>query len=187
MTSDHLETRRRVIAAADRLFYEHGFRAVGMATLRSSAGVSLKHLYVLFPSKEAIILAVLEHRHELWLGEVKHTVAQADSSEEKLLAVFDFLDTWIRSETFRGCVFINAFGELGAESPAVAQRAREHKHAFRHLLGQLVDQAHLPKDLTDELMLLAEGVQATAAITGETHLAQHARRAAEALVASARA
>ena len=80
MTSDHLETRRRVIAAADRLFYEHGFRAVGMATLRSSAGVSLKHLYVLFPSKEAIILAVLEHRHELWLGEVKHTVAQADSS-----------------------------------------------------------------------------------------------------------
>ena len=43
---------QQVVEAADRLFYEHGIRAVGMAQIRDASGVSLKRLYQLFPAKD---------------------------------------------------------------------------------------------------------------------------------------
>ena len=60
------ETRARVVEAADRLYYARGIQAVGMDELRTAAGVSLKALYALFPSKSDIVLAVLRRRHQLW-------------------------------------------------------------------------------------------------------------------------
>lgn len=177
-------SRHQVILAADELFYRSGFRAVGMDGLRTAAGVSLKRLYQLFDSKEAIILAVLDLRHQRWVDDVEQAITAASSPQGRLLAIYDFLIEWIDSDTFHGCVFINAFGELGAASPAVAERARHHKESFRRRISTLVAAAGLRADLADQLMLLAEGAQATAAITGDVELARHARRAAQTLIAA---
>ena len=44
------------------LFYRDGYRAVGIDTLLAEAGVAKMTLYNHFPSKEALIIAVLEQR-----------------------------------------------------------------------------------------------------------------------------
>lgn len=176
--------RDRVIEAADALYYARGIQAVGMDALREASGVSLKRLYRLFSSKEAIVLAVLQYRHRLWTDGVTTAVDRATSPRNRLLAVYDYLADWFATDSFRGCGFINAFGELGAVSPAVAEVARLHKHSFQEYLSRLVADTGGTAELAAQLAILAEGAQTTAAISGTTEPARQARRAAETLIAA---
>lgn len=179
------DARERVVAAADALFYARGIQAVGMDEVRTAAGVSLKRLYAEFPGKEQLVLAVLDARHRQWEDGVARTAAGIEDPRRRLLAVFDFLEQWFSDETFRGCGFINAFGELGATSPAVAEAARRHKQSFQDYVTRLAVEAGADAELAAQLALLAEGAQTTAAIAGRADAARQARRAAEVLVAAA--
>jgi AcrR family transcriptional regulator len=58
------EVRERVLAAAGPLFYRRGITAVGMDDIWDVSGVSLKRLYLCFPSKERLVEAVLARRDE---------------------------------------------------------------------------------------------------------------------------
>ncbi|RII90706.1 TetR/AcrR family transcriptional regulator [Clavibacter michiganensis] len=177
-------TRDLIIGTADGLYYSRGIQAVGMDDLREASGVSLKRLYALFPSKEAIVLAVLEHRHAMWTTGIEAQVAAASGPVERLLALYDYLSEWFDTDSFRGCGFINAFGELGAVSPRVADAARAHKASFQEYVAELVADAGGTPDLAAQLAILAEGAQTTAAISGSSAPAAQARRAASLLIAA---
>ncbi|WIE62570.1 helix-turn-helix domain-containing protein [Curtobacterium sp. MCLR17_032] len=183
------ETAARIVETADALFYTRGIQAVGMDEIRSTAGVSLKKLYAAFPGKEQLIAAVLAGRHDFWEQGIRAAVDAADGPRAQLLAVYDFLESWFGDETFRGCGFINAFGELGATSPAIAEIARAHKDSFQRFVAgitaQAVPDAERAEELAAQLALLAEGAQTTAAIAGTTEAAVHARRAAAVLIDAA--
>ncbi|MER7441876.1 TetR/AcrR family transcriptional regulator [Micromonospora avicenniae] len=178
-------TREKVLAAADRLYYGRGIQAVGMDALRVEAGVSLKRLYQLFPSKESIVEEVLQRRRRLWNGMVEAAVETGETPRAKLLAVYDMLARWFDEDDFRGCVFINTFGELGANAPRVADLVREHKAQFQARLAELVADAGGPASLASQLAILAEGAQTTAAIAGTSDAAVHARTAAATLIDAA--
>jgi AcrR family transcriptional regulator len=182
-TDDELTSdRRRVLSAAGRLFYSRGIQSVGMDAVRSEAGIPLKRIYAQFPSKEALLVEVLRHHSEHWLAGVDAAVKAASAPRAKLLAVFDFLSECFEQGGFRGCVFINAFGELGAVAPEVARAVQDHKHAFQAQMSDLVAELDYPAHLGPQLALLVEGAQSTAAIEGSPVPADIARRAAVALI-----
>ena len=52
----------RILAAADKLFYEQGIRAVGVDTIAAEAGVSKRTLYNYYPTKDDIIAEYLTAR-----------------------------------------------------------------------------------------------------------------------------
>ena len=58
MQRTNSKARQRVLTTADRLFYEEGFRAVGIDRIIAEAEVAKATLYVHFPSKDDLILAV---------------------------------------------------------------------------------------------------------------------------------
>jgi len=180
------EIRAHIVDVADRLFYARGIQSVGMDEIRTRAGVSLKKLYAAFPGKEQLVAAVLAGRHDVWERGVHGAVDAAATPRDKLLAIYDFLESLFGDDTFRGCGFINAFGELGATSPAVAEIARDHKDSFQRFVASLttsvVADPARAEELAAQLALLAEGAQTTAAIAGTTAPAAHARRAAETLI-----
>jgi AcrR family transcriptional regulator len=177
--------RDRVVKAAHDLFYSHGIQAVGMDAVRSASGVPLKRLYTQFPSKDALTVAVLHYTKGIWDSGISSAAAAATSPRDKLLAIYDFLGVWFTDDDFRGCGFINAFGELGASSPAVAEVAREQKATFQAYVAGLVDELEAPPILAAQLALLAEGAQTTAAISGKPDAAAAARSAAETLIDAA--
>lgn len=179
------EPRAQVIDAADRLYYSRGVQSVGMDELRAAAGISLKKLYALFPSKESIVLAVLDRRHGIWTDGIEHAASTVTTPREKLLAIYDFLAEWFSTDDYNGCGFINAFGELGATVPAVAEATRAQKESFQQYVAELVREAGAPEYLAPQLALLAEGAQTTAAISGTPDAARHARAAAETLIDAA--
>ncbi len=172
----------RTLDAAEKLFYGKGIHAVGMDDVRDAAGVSLKRLYQLFPNKERLVTAFLQRRDVRWRAALAAHVSRAADPDARLLAVFDWLHEWFREPGFRGCAWVNSFGELGATSPAVRDLAREHKNALREYLRTLVADAGRPLPLADHLLLLAEGAMSIAAITGSPAPAGQARAAAATLL-----
>ncbi|MCK6080045.1 TetR/AcrR family transcriptional regulator [Microbacterium sp. EYE_5] len=174
--------RDRIVTAADELFYGRGIQSVGMDEVRAAAGLSLKRVYAAFSSKEQLVLAVLERRRGIWDDGIAAASAGATTPRERLLAVYDFLDAWFREDDFRGCGFINSFGELGAVMPSVAAVVDEQKSSFHGYLADLVDELGAPRRLASQLALLAEGAQTTAAISHRPEVAADARAAAESLI-----
>ncbi|MBV6701878.1 TetR/AcrR family transcriptional regulator [Kitasatospora aureofaciens] len=185
---DHDGTRDRaadgILDAAEDLFYGQGIQAVGMDAVRAASGVTLRRLYQLFPSKGDLVEAYLLRRDERWRADLAAYVDEAAvEPREQLLAVFDWLAIWFAQPAFRGCAFVNAFGELGASSLAVASAARHHKAEFAAYLARLTTAAGAPPATAVHLALLAEGAITTAAIRGDSTPAAEAKEAARVLLA----
>ncbi|GAA2716900.1 MULTISPECIES: TetR/AcrR family transcriptional regulator [Streptomyces] len=186
---DHDEARARLLDAAERLFYERGIQAVGMDEIRTASAVPLKRLYQYFPSKSHLVEEYLRRRDERWRSALADYASRHGATpRERLLAVFDWLHAWFAEPGFRGCAFINAYGELGATSDAVAVTTREHKDAVRAFVAGLVGELHPaePEPLTAQVMLLMDGAITTASLSGDPSAARHARAAAETLLAAVR-
>jgi AcrR family transcriptional regulator len=173
------EARAKALDAAEALLYARGVNAVGMDDVRDGSGVSLKRLYSLFPSKEALVEAVLERRDEDWRGRLATHVERVADPDERLLAVFDWLAGWFAEPGYRGCAWINAFGEA---TPRILAQVQAHKSNFAGQLAGWVAAAGRPPELADQLLLLAEGAMVTSAIQGTAAPAATARAAAAALL-----
>ena len=179
---DSAVAREQALDAAEELFYGRGIQSVGMDDIRGASGVSLKRLYQLFPAKELLVEAYLERRDARWRGRLAASVERHEDPLRRVLAVYDWLEEWFAEDGFRGCAWINSYGELGATSERVAAQVRAHKEAFRAYLATLVTGAGLSDALTGPLFLLAEGAMVTAGITGSTRPAAEARDAARMLL-----
>ncbi|WP_406110063.1 TetR/AcrR family transcriptional regulator [Kitasatospora purpeofusca] len=178
--------RTRILDAAEELFYAQGVQTVGMDSVRTTAGVTLRRLYQLFPSKDDLVEAYLERRDRRWLGELAdHVDAAVGTPAERVLAVYDWLADWFARPGFRGCAFVNSYGELGATAPGVAAAARRHKEALRDYLTGLADDAGGPAGTGVRLTLLAEGAITLAALTRTPAPATEAREVARLLLANA--
>src|SRR5207247_3853188 len=75
----------RILAAADRLFYAKGIRAVGVDAVAAAAGVSKRTLYNHYPSKDALIAAYLQ-------GRFKHIAPSDAPAREQSLGASDRLE-----------------------------------------------------------------------------------------------
>src|SRR4051812_49835540 len=69
MVAPHVEgpARDRLLDAAARLFYAGGIAATGINAITAEAGVARMSLYNNFASKEELVLAYVEARHQEWL------------------------------------------------------------------------------------------------------------------------
>ena len=172
--------KERILETADRLFYLRGIRAVGVDTVAAEIGISKRTLYNHFPSKDELIAAYLQRRF-----------TQAPPSDkppvEQILGTFDRLERGFASKDFRGCPFVNAVAELGAEDQSVKKIALAFKESrrlwFRDRLKQL--------DVTDadglatQLQLLVDGAIAQDLVRGDPSMARAAKEAAKVLLANA--
>jgi AcrR family transcriptional regulator len=189
---DRTEAARRLLDAAETLFYRRGVQTVGMDEVRAAAGVSLKQLYQCFPSKETLVVAYLERRDACWRAALSDYVdTHATDPRQRILAVFDWLRTWFAEESFRGCAFVNSYGELGATWTTVADAALAHKTRLRDYLVDLastypVDDAADPDLLADQLLVLIEGATTTAVFGHGPRAAAIAKATATALLSAPR-
>ncbi|MEV8534484.1 helix-turn-helix domain-containing protein [Streptomyces sp. NPDC051211] len=173
---DDEEARTRLLDTAEALFYTHGIQAVGMDRIRTASGVPLKRLYRLFPAKESLVTAYLERRDGRWLNSLRAAATRPSDPRDRVRAVFDWLAEWFAEPDFRGCAFINAYGELGPTAPEVV---RTHKSELRTLLADLTTG---PPTLADQLLILVEGATVLASFTPGPTPAHRAREVAELLV-----
>ncbi|QJE96268.1 TetR/AcrR family transcriptional regulator [Luteolibacter luteus] len=180
-----LSKRELLLDAAWRLFYRDGFHAVGIDTVLAEAGVAKMTLYNHFPSKEDLIVAVLERRAEQFEGSLAAAVEAAGSSPMKrLMAVFDWHAEWLRSPEFNGCAFIKAVAEYPQGDAKPHQVAAAHKQRIYQLLESLLREIGVPRSavIARQLELLIEGAIVSAHVYGRAEAAGGAKAAARSLL-----
>lgn len=180
---------RAVLDAADALFYERGIAGVGMAEVRDAAGVSMRRLYSLHPSKRELVAAWLDDRHTRWMAWFAAELdRRTDAGADPLLAAFDTLDDWARAPGFRGCAFLNTVAEPTEIDESHRALVAHHKRALVALLSDRAASAHPdpPTWLAEALGVLIDGAIVHAAIFGSTDPITAARHAAARLLETTR-
>jgi AcrR family transcriptional regulator len=181
--------KQRLLETADRLFYRDGIRAVGIDRIIAEAEVAKMTLYTYFPSKDDLIVAVLQDREEQVLAFFRAAMARhATRTKDPLRAFFAALQEWFESPGFRGCAFQNAVAELADPTHTGTQFVRDHKRRFADLLRGVVEASvgTGAATLAPAIALLVEGAIVTAVIHGTPDAAKVARDAALKLVEAAK-
>jgi AcrR family transcriptional regulator len=183
------DAQHRVLAAADELFYGEGIAAVTMADVRDRSGVSLRRLYSLYPTKKDLVAGWLSDRHDTWMRWFTSSVDRhIAKGTDPLLAVFDAVEEWINSPTYRGCGFINSI----AETSEIDERHRAviaaHKRDLINHIASLATRNRRkgPKWLPAALAVILDGVFVQCAIFSGTEPLKAARRAVVQLIESTR-
>ena len=137
-----MSARERILEAAYELFSRQGIRAVGIDAIVERSGVARMTLYRHFPSKDALVLAFLERRDELWTKDwLQHEVERrADDPRARLLAIFDVFDTWFQRDDFEGCSFINVLLEIGESADPINRASRDHLATIRAFVASSREQ-----------------------------------------------
>lgn len=160
----HEGQRRRILDAAITCFARGGFHATGMQTLCAEAGMSPGALYRYFPSKEAIIEAIVE-RDRAEIPAMLAPMLEAEQVVEAIVAACHaFLTGSLKPDG------LPIFPELYAEAirnpavRAITERCDVEVHDILvrviergQSLGQ-IDPALAPGDAVRLLMALADGI-----------------------------
>src|SRR5271156_2335603 len=105
-TDTKQSARERLLTAANELFYAEGVQTVGIDRVIEHAGVAKASLYNTFGSKENLVQAYLEARHQTTVDILRRAIDRHSDPRQRLLAVFDAQAELFAEPSFRGCAFI---------------------------------------------------------------------------------
>jgi AcrR family transcriptional regulator len=145
MGSGGFSARERILDAAYELFSTRGVRAVGVEDVIERAAVAKATLYRHFASKDALVLAFLQRREDVWThGWVEaETRRRAATARDRLLAIFDLFDEWFRRDDFEGCSFVKVLFESANRDSPVARASVAHLDRIRDVLRSFAAEAGL--------------------------------------------
>lgn len=129
--------RERILLTAHDLFYRDGIRASGIDRVIAEAGVSKATFYRHFPSKNALIRAFLNYRHERWLSWFKQAL-QHQGADLGLMSLVPVMEEWFNNPLYRGCAFINTAAEFGDSLPEALELCLSHKQDMVNVIAALL-------------------------------------------------
>lgn len=124
------DARSKVLTAAQALFEQRGYSALGVAEICKAAGVPKGSFYYFFESKEALALAVIDER---WAAERRdwERVLQTEAEPlERLRLLFEATEARQRAGqnscgAVLGCMFGNLSLEMSNHADALRARLQE--------------------------------------------------------------
>lgn len=175
--------RDRLLAAADELFYAEGVHTVGIDRVIERAGVAKASLYSTFGSKDELVRAYLEGRHERRRSRLLAGLQRFPTPREKLLGVFDVLAELAGTPGFRGCAFYNASAESTPGGP-IEEVSAANRAWTRGLFTQLATDAGAadPAALAEQLVVLYDGASVGGRMDHDAGAARIARAIATTLL-----
>jgi AcrR family transcriptional regulator len=153
-------SEKKILDAADDLFFTNGIAATPVDAVLARAGVSAATMYRGYRSKEALVAAALARRHHEWLAVWDAAVARQDEAAPRLLAVFDALEDFrARATGARWCAFLASAAEYADPPADVAEAVRVDTETLRDRLTELARPlaAERASELADRLLLVVTG------------------------------
>src|ERR1700752_728332 len=153
---------QRIVTAARRHFFAHGFRSVTMDDLAEELGMSKKTLYGAFPSKDTLLRAVLLDKFQS--VETDLDSIMADASTDVLTALQRLLACMQRHTEEIQPPFVR---DIRREAPELFKLVEERRRAMiQRYFGKIFDEGRaagiIRSDVSTELIveILLSAVQA---------------------------
>lgn len=163
--------RETALGKAMELFWSQGYQAAGMQALTEHMGISKQSLYNTFGDKHGLLKEAIDYYSKqmcrTWSG-----VLNAPGSPLKNLDVFfSFVESYLFSKNFRGCLFANTALEMGHKDPVIQKllkkRGADLDALIEEALKKALDAGELKKSanarsLTRFIMNTIRGLMVTA-------------------------
>jgi len=174
----------RIQDAARELFERQGIRATGVEEVCRVAGATKMSLYRAYPSKDALVAAILGEDaagHDAWIEE---SLATARTPAERLKALVEAMAVKVAQSGFCGCPMLMAQAEFRDPSHPTYQVVAEFKQGCRDRIRALAREADAqdPESLADRLAILIEGAIAARSYLGEERAATALRESSALLI-----
>ncbi|MBK8986830.1 MAG: TetR/AcrR family transcriptional regulator [Chloroflexi bacterium] len=184
---NEITPKDKLFQTAARLFYQHGYRAIGVDTIAAESGIGKMTLYRHYPSKDDLIVAFLKDSNDGFWNYFEQATKDIPTPREKLLAFFQGLQDYVTTPACCGCPFLNVATEYPETGYSGHQVALEHKQSVRARFRQLAKDAGAtnPEALADQLFLLMDGAYMASRMFGRKNPAMYVAEAAQVLVDSA--
>ncbi len=149
-------TRHRILEAADRLFYRHGYHATGLDAIIREAGITKGNFYYYFKTKEALAIAVLEWHFQQTTQEMTTMLrSQARSPLESLFAMLEAIagrqHVQANEGAICGCIFGNFTLEMSTDSEAVRAKVGAIFKRYRITIADMLRRAQSAKEIAPAL------------------------------------
>ena len=186
MPRDAVQTRKRILDAAYRLFRRQGYSRVSMDEIAAAATVTKRTLYYHFTSKDQLLADVLEAQHHLALAAFRTFGDRLSGSPEAIVdGLFKELAVWSDKPRWAGSGFTRLVIEL-ADLPGHPARliARRHKAMLEGHLAELLARSGVARaaEVAREIWLLSEGAISLILVHGDRGYAAAAAQAARKLL-----
>lgn len=189
MPRSTVSTRERILAAASKLFYGEGVRAVSVDAVAAQAGLTKRTLYYHFRSKDDLIAAYLAARDQPNLELFKRWFAETEGGlAAKVQGIFRNLSHAARHPKWKGCGFLRTSAELaGMPGHPAIRIGAAHKKKFEAWLRLTFEAEGMGEAsaLARQVLLLLDGSFAVVLLHRDPSYMDTAGEAAFALVEAA--
>ncbi|TGQ66661.1 MAG: TetR/AcrR family transcriptional regulator [Mesorhizobium sp.] len=183
------DKRQHVVETAYALFKRAGFHATGIDRIIAEADVAKMTMYRHFPSKDDLIVEVLDYRARRFDRQLDRLAEEGGTPEQKIKKIFDWHERWFRSEDFHGCLFAHALAEFGDPQHPVFKAVARQKNGLRLRMRQILTDA-MPRGQAESvaaaLLMLIEGATLMAQMGQVDAAVRAARKAGLGLIAASR-
>jgi AcrR family transcriptional regulator len=164
--------REEILAAAMDIFGERGYRKTSIDAVAARTGLTRQGVLHYFPSKRALLLAIIERRHQVNIERLADGDAEKDWPSQ-LASVIAF------EESHRSMAELH--NALAAEVVTGSDEAQEYFNGYYrsshdHIVARLGERYgdRLPSGLTSEaaataLLAMLEGIQLQSMLDGQEH------------------
>src|SRR6218665_1219660 len=155
-----LPAKERILRKAHDLFYAEGLRSTGIDRVIAEAGGTKVTFYRHFPSKNDLILAYLNLRHEQWMQWFTEALARHGGESNGAKALPPVMKEWFSGEAlgdFRGCAFLNGVSEMGPAMPAVIEVTRQHKQQMTDAIEAMLPRSRQRRRTAEALAIAVDG------------------------------
>jgi len=157
--------RERLLEAAATLTYRDGV-GIGVEALCKAAGVSKRSMYQLFESKDELLAASLKEGSAAFVAGLLPPADDGRSPRERILHVFEQVESQAGAPEFRGCQYLAVQIELKDQGHPASRVARQVKEGLTGFFQAEAEKggAGDPHLLARQLGLVFDGASARAGI-----------------------
>lgn len=137
------KTREKLVLAAFELFHRQGFTSTAVAQILKASGVHSGSLYYFFPTKEDLLIAVLEWcKANLWPEVIQPVFDRVTDPVERIFGILDgYRKMLTMTDCCQGCVMGNLALELSDTHPKVRQLLADNFTGWRLAVEGCLDEA----------------------------------------------
>ncbi len=172
--------KERIMEAAREKFFSHGPSSVTVDELAEDLGMSKKTLYKFFPSKEAIVGAVVRYTMAHAAARVNAIVGSNEEFDQKLLQLMTFLGRLLGNTSRRFPVEMKrSYPDLWRE---IEMFRRDHiLSALKKMFVQGKQEGYFRKEVNVDIFILMF-TQSVEGIVNPTTLSEHSFSTSEAIL-----